>query len=90
MKAPADLAPGELRQLAVGSLLKLPVGATVHLLVASVDVIYSLGMPTLTLKVGAIPGRLNLAEFVIARPGTFYGQFPGLCGVLHGFMPIGI
>ena len=44
----------------------------------------------LALKVDAIPGRLNSAGLIINRAGIYYGQCSELCGVLHGFMPIGL
>jgi heme/copper-type cytochrome/quinol oxidase subunit 2 len=59
------------------------------LLVTSNDVIHSLALPSLALKVDAIPGRLNSMGFVINRPSTYYGMCSELCGLLHGFMPIG-
>jgi len=86
----SDLKPGDLRQLAVDSFLVLPTHTAIRLLVSSNDVIHSFALPSLGLKVDAIPGRLNLAGLIINRSGTFYGQCSELCGVLHGFMPIGI
>lgn len=83
-----DLAPGHLRQLAVDSALPLPIHTAIRLLVSSNDVIHSFAVPSLALKVDAIPGRLNLAGLIINRTGNFYGQCSELCGVLHGFMPI--
>ena len=41
-----------------------------------------------SVKIDAIPGRLNQFEFVLRSPGTYYGQCSELCGVGHGFMPI--
>lgn len=41
-------------------------------------------------KSDAIPGRLNATGFIINRPSIYYGQCSELCGVLHGFMPIGV
>jgi heme/copper-type cytochrome/quinol oxidase subunit 2 len=90
MKGTADLEAGELRGLAVDSFLVLPASTAIRLLVTSADVIHSFALPALALKVDAIPGRLNLAGLLIARPGVFYGQCSELCGVLHGFMPIGL
>lgn len=83
-----DLALGQLRQLAVDSTLLLPIHTAIRLLVSSNDVIHSFAVPSLALKVDAIPGRLNLAGLILNRSGNFYGQCSELCGVLHGFMPI--
>ena|SRR6478735_3447443 len=88
--AAADLPSGGLRQLAVDSFIVLPVYTAIRLLVTSNDVIHSFALPSLALKVDAIPGRLNLASLFINRTGVFYGQCSELCGVLHGFMPIAL
>jgi heme/copper-type cytochrome/quinol oxidase subunit 2 len=53
-------------------------------------VIHSFAVPSLALKLDAIPGRLNSTGIIISRPSTFYGACAELCGVNHGFMPIGI
>ena len=85
-----DYESGDLRQLAVDNYLVLPINTSIRLLVSSNDVIHSFALPSLALKVDAIPGRLNGAGLIINRPSLFYGQCSELCGVLHGFMPIGI
>lgn len=86
--ADADLMVGHLRQLAVDNPIVLPISTSIRLLVSANDVIHSFAMPSLALKIDAIPGRLNVAGLIINRVGTFYGQCSELCGVLHGFMPI--
>jgi cytochrome c oxidase subunit 2 len=83
-----SLSPGERRMLEVDSPLVLPVGAGVRLLVSGADVIHSFAVPSLGVKIDAIPGRLNGAGLLVTRPGTFYGQCSELCGFLHGMMPI--
>ncbi|KAJ3222631.1 cytochrome c oxidase subunit 2 [Clydaea vesicula] len=85
-----DLNPGDIRNLHVDNYLVLPVGVSTRLLVSSNDVIHSFAIPSLAIKSDAIPGRLNATGFIINRPSDFYGQCSELCGVLHGFMPIGI
>ena len=69
-----DLKSGYLRQLAVDSFIVLPVHTAIRLLVTSNDVIHSFALPSLALKVDAIPGRLNLTGLFINRTGIFYGQ----------------
>jgi cytochrome c oxidase subunit 2 len=90
MIADSDLNLGDLRQLAVDNYLVLPINTSIRLVVSSNDVIHSFAVPSIALKVDAIPGRLNAAGVIINRPSTFYGQCSELCGVLHGFMPIGL
>jgi cytochrome c oxidase subunit 2 len=78
------------RQYAVDNFLVLPIHSPVRLLVTSNDVIHSFALPSLAIKVDAIPGRLNMAGLIIHSTGIYYGQCSELCGVLHGFMPIAI
>jgi len=47
-------------------------------------------VPSLGVKLDACPGRLNQASVFIKREGIYYGQCSEICGVNHGFMPIGI
>lgn len=84
------LVEGPVRQLNVDNYMVLPVDTSVRLLVTSTDVIHSFAVPSLGIKLDAMPGRLNSIGFMISRPGTFYGQCSELCGYLHAFMPIGI
>ncbi|TXL72621.1 hypothetical protein D9O29_23330 [Pantoea vagans] len=45
-------------------------------------------MPSLGIKVDAVPGRLNQTTFIASRPGVFYGQCSEICGANHSFIPI--
>jgi cytochrome c oxidase subunit 2 len=80
------------RLLAVDNELVLPVNKTVRVLVtaAPTDVIHSFGMPSMGLKIDAVPGRLNETWFKADKEGLFYGQCSELCGKDHAFMPIAI
>ena len=42
----------------------------------------------MSVKIDAVPGRLNQTSFFIKRPGVFYGQCSEICGANHSFMPI--
>jgi cytochrome c oxidase subunit 2 len=79
---------GDLRLLTTDSSLILPIHTSIRLLISSNDVIHSFAIPSLGLKVDAIPGRLNSGGFILTRESIYYGQCSELCGVLHGFMPI--
>ena len=88
---PTDELPiGYNRLLEVDRRLVLPINLPIRLLVTSTDVIHSWAVPSLGVKVDAIPGRLNQTFVTIKRPGVFYGQCSELCGVNHAFMPIAI
>ena len=68
--------------------LVLPTGQNVRLQIASDDVIHSWWVPELGFKRDAIPGFINLMDFVIDRPGLYRGQCAELCGAGHAYMPI--
>jgi heme/copper-type cytochrome/quinol oxidase subunit 2 len=83
-----ELEKGQLRLLEVDNRILVPVDTTIRVIVTSADVIHSFGVPSLGMKIDAMPGRLNETSFSINRPGVYYGQCSELCGILHGFMPI--
>lgn len=84
----SDLKSGEFRLLEVDNRLVVPTHSHIRVVVTSDDVIHSFAVPSLGIKVDAIPGRLNQATFYIKREGVFYGQCSEICGANHGFMPI--
>jgi len=83
-----DVEPGQLRLLDVDERLVLPTNSLVRVLVTAADVIHSWAVPSLGVKIDAVPGRLNQVWLTIQRPGVFYGQCSELCGANHAFMPI--
>ncbi|KAF5153424.1 Cytochrome C oxidase subunit II periplasmic domain protein [Theileria parva strain Muguga] len=83
-----DLQPGMLRQLEVDKRLTLPTRTHIRFLVTATDVLHSWSVPSLGIKVDAVPGRLTRINTFILREGVFYGQCSEMCGTLHGFMPI--
>jgi heme/copper-type cytochrome/quinol oxidase subunit 2 len=85
-----DLSFGDLRLLEVDNPLFLPVNHIIRLDITAADVIHSFAVPSLGLKLDAIPGRINVAYIEILRTGVYFGQCSELCGVNHGFMPIKI
>jgi len=47
-------------------------------------------VPSFGIKIDACPGRLNSVVFHPTTLGTYWGQCSEICGVGHGFMPIGV
>jgi len=90
MVATSDLKKGELRLLEVDNALYLPTYSRLRLDVTSDDVMHAFAVPSLGIKIDAIPGRLNIAYAEILREGIYFGQCSELCGVNHGFMPLKI
>ena len=83
-----DLNSGDLRLLEVDNRLVVPIQTQVRVLVTGADVLHSFAVPSLSVKIDAVPGRLNQTSFFIKRPGVFYGQCSEICGANHSFMPI--
>nr|YP_009563986.1 cytochrome c oxidase subunit II [Alpheus inopinatus]QAX91336.1 cytochrome c oxidase subunit 2 [Alpheus inopinatus] len=83
-----DLEDSQFRVLDVDNRTVLPTNTQVRVLASAADVIHSWTVPTLGVKVDAIPGRLNQTSFNMNRPGLFYGQCSEICGSNHSFMPI--
>nr|BCH36278.1 cytochrome c oxidase subunit 2 [Acanthaster planci] len=84
----SDLSSGMPRLLEVDNRLILPAQTPIRVLVSSADVLHSWAIPSLGVKMDAVPGRLNQVNFFISRCGIFYGQCSEICGANHSFMPI--
>lgn len=83
-----DLNDGELRLLDVDNRVLLPILTPIRLLVTGQDVIHSFFVPSLGVKIDAIPGRINHSPIFLLRPGTYYGNCTELCGAGHERMSI--
>lgn len=83
-----ELIKGDLRLLEVDNRIILPIKTPIRVIVTAADVIHSWAVPSLGVKLDAVPGRLNQTSLYIKREGLYYGQCSELCGVQHGFMPI--
>lgn len=74
--------------LSTDTSLSVPCYTNIKLHVASLDVIHSFAVPSLCLKIDAVPGRIHSVCFSILREGLFLGQCSELCGLGHPLMPI--
>nr|AOI20237.1 cytochrome c oxidase subunit II [Pseudogastromyzon changtingensis tungpeiensis] len=83
-----DLSPGQFRLLETDHRMVIPMESPIRILVSAEDVLHSWAVPSLGVKMDAVPGRLNQTAFIAARPGVFYGQCSEICGANHSFMPI--
>nr|YP_009560639.1 cytochrome c oxidase subunit II [Liriomyza chinensis]AWX34627.1 cytochrome c oxidase subunit II [Liriomyza chinensis] len=83
-----ELKMNEFRLLDVDNRVILPMNTQIRILVTAADVLHSWTVPSLGVKVDGTPGRLNQTNFLINRPGLFYGQCSEICGANHSFMPI--
>nr|UBS94006.1 cytochrome c oxidase subunit 2 [Oliarus cf. filicicola HI01081] len=76
------------RLLDVDNRISLPFSTQSRMIISSTDVLHSWTIPSLGLKMDAIPGRLNQISILINKPGLFFGQCSEICGTNHSFMPI--
>lgn len=83
-----DLIVDRFRLLDVDNRLVLPTRFSIRNVVTSLDVIHSWAIPSLGVKIDAIPGRLNQVPLCGERSGVFYGQCSEICGMNHRFIPI--
>lgn len=84
----AELQIDSFRLLDVDNRIILPTNNQIRILVSAADVLHSWTIPSLGIKVDATPGRLNQTNFLINRPGLYYGQCSEICGANHSFIPI--
>lgn len=83
-----ELAAGDFRLLETDNRVSLPTQTPVRVLVTRGDVLHSWAIPSLGLKVDAVPGRLNQLRVEINSVGVFYGQCSEICGANHRFIPV--
>ena len=85
-----DLEEGMFRLFEVDNRVRVPAGVDIRLLTTASDVIHSWGVPSIGVKLDAVPGRINETWFRVNEPGVYFGQCSELCGSYHAFMPIAI
>nr|YP_010737557.1 cytochrome c oxidase subunit II [Ctenocephalides orientis]WEQ71692.1 cytochrome c oxidase subunit 2 [Ctenocephalides orientis] len=76
------------RLLDVDNRIILPINSQIRILITATDVLHSWTIPSLGIKIDATPGRLNQSNFMMNRPGLYFGQCSEICGANHSFMPI--
>nr|YP_010268818.1 cytochrome c oxidase subunit II [Haloveloides papuensis]UIG88146.1 cytochrome c oxidase subunit 2 [Haloveloides papuensis] len=90
MKPTNEIENNEFRLLETDNHIVLPMNNQIRILVTATDVLHSWTIPSLGVKIDAIPGRLNQGLIFMNRPGILYGQCSEICGANHSFMPITI
>nr|ARO34908.1 cytochrome c oxidase subunit II [Phylloecus linearis] len=83
-----ELNINEFRLLEVNNRTIIPFNSQIRFLVTSMDVIHSWTIPSLGVKIDAVPGRINQITSYSIRPGLYFGQCSEICGANHSFMPI--
>lgn len=85
-----EISNGEFRLLETDNRVNLPRQIPIRILVTRGDVLHAWAIPSLGLKVDAVPGRLNQLRVEINAAGVFYGQCSEICGANHRFIPISV
>lgn len=79
---------GSVRLLDVDNRVVIPAQENIRALITSDDVLHSWALPSLGLKMDAIPGRLNQFVFIVIINSILHGQCREICGINHSFIPI--
>ena len=66
----------------------VPIQTMIRVGVCSSDVLHAWAIPSLGLKVDAVPGRINFLNLFRNQVGLFFGQCREICGSNHRFIPI--
>nr|YP_004733097.1 cytochrome c oxidase subunit II [Nerodia sipedon]AEH59653.1 cytochrome c oxidase subunit II [Nerodia sipedon] len=85
-----DLQSGSPRLLEVDHRMTMPANLQARIIVTAEDVLHSWAVPSLGVKVDAVPGRLNQIPLATSRTGVYFGQCSEICGANHSFMPIAV
>jgi len=76
------------RLIDVDNRVVVPAQEHIRALITSRDVLHSWALPSLGVKIDAIPGRLNQFVFMVILNSVIHGQCREICGVNHSFIPI--
>ena len=77
-----------IRLIDVDNRVIVPVQEHIRALITSRDVLHSWALPSLGVKIDAVPGRLNQFVFIVILNSIVHGQCREICGVNHSFIPI--
>lgn len=76
------------RLIDVDNRVVVPVQENIRALITSSDVLHSWALPSIGVKIDAVPGRLNQFVFMVIISSIIHGQCREICGVNHSFIPI--
>nr|ATQ37483.1 cytochrome c oxidase subunit 2 [Rhynchopus euleeides] len=85
-----DMCVGDVRLLASTQYIVVEGSATVLCTICSSDVLHAWALPSLGMKVDAVPGRATTCSLAAVKEGVSYGQCSEICGSLHGYMPLAV
>lgn len=76
------------RLIDVDNRVVIPAQEHIRALITSADVLHSWALPSIGLKIDAVPGRLNQFVFIVILNSVIHGQCREIRGVNHSFIPI--
>jgi len=76
------------RLIKTRDIIFIPVKTSIRILISSTDVIHAWAIPSIGVKVDALPGRINQTFLTAKRLGLYSGQCSEICGTNHSFIPI--
>ena len=68
--------------------LIIPFNYQIIISLSSIDVIHSWTIPSINIKIDAIPNQINNFKLRTLKPNIIYGQCSEVCGINHRFIPI--
>ena len=83
------LEEGDFRLIEVDRRLILPLSKSL-LSVTRADVIHSWSVPSLGVKMDAVPGKHNIVDLSPKLCGVSYGSCAEVCGVNHSYIPVSV
>lgn len=83
-----ELTQGGFRLLDTDNRVVIPIFSNIRVGVCASDVLHAWAIPSIGLKVDAVPGRINFLNLNRDQNGLFYGQCREICGSNHRFIPI--
>jgi len=86
----SDLIIGMPKLMVTEQPIFVPINKGITFIISANDVMHSWSLPSLGIKVDAIPGRLTEIYMESLNSGFFTGFCFELCGIGHSFMPINI
>lgn len=78
----------QFRLLETDNQIFIPINSQIRNLITAADVLHAWTVPSLGVKVDAVPGRLNQINFISVIPNKIFGQCSEICGANHRFIPI--
>ena len=76
------------QQVITANELHVPVGTQLSVDLESVDVIHSFWVPRFGYMRDLVPGKTNVMQITVDRPGTFVGACNQYCGAQHAWMRV--